>query len=108
MAPELSEGNELLRVRKDVDVQDLRQSQHVIEVIEGAESGDHLLIVKSAATDSLPSELQGLEAKGRVEQVQASEVRIDPKEIGPGDIPKSDPPSGLDLPDIFDIFTRVY
>ena len=97
----LSEDRELIRVEGSIDQKALERNERIVRVSESAGGEGALVILKRGKRDSLPNVLQG------------TELRKEPSSLGKSNsgsysersAPEASP--GLDLPDIFDIFTRI-
>ncbi len=99
------EEGTLFRVEASCELKSLRQDPRVVQVIEAQGGKAHLVLLKDGDAP-IPHSLKKLEKKG-IEQIEAFQGKGGRKE-GIPDIPQPDASSGIDLPDIFDIFTRVY
>ncbi len=98
--------NELLRVKgiKADQVQKRLSAEGAeVRIVDSNADGELILLIDKGTSDSLPSPVLKLRKKGDLKRMGASTSKTPTS-----DLTDNDPASGMDLPDIFDIFTRIY
>ncbi len=105
---ELEKGQELLLAKDENAIEEFRGREGVVEVIEGKKEGRHYLVVEKGRFNSRSKEGGTDGGTADLKEVDASKVKVNGKKLRSPELPESDPASGFELPDIFDIFTRVY
>jgi hypothetical protein len=98
----LSEDRERIRIETPIDRNALERNEGVIEVSESKEEdGVLIVLLKEGKKDSLPERLRGRRSSGELPFSGNGEPGSYPERSSP------EPSPTLDLPDIFDIFTRI-
>ena len=109
---DLSSGEgELLRIEgmEKQEVQKRFAEKGVaVRVLEADQTETTLILIRRSDGDSLPTPLRQLQKEASTKEVKPSSIDLPGRRSGPSDLTKSEPSSGMDLPYIFDIFTRIY
>jgi len=99
-------GNELLRVegiKADQVQKRLAAEGAEVRVVDSKADGERILLIEKGTSDSLPGSIRKLQKNADLERVGPSASKV-----STSDLTDKKPASGMDLPDIFDIFTRIY
>lgn len=79
-----------------------------VHILDSKQDGVLLLLIEKGDRDSLPTPLRKLQGKASLERIEPSSAELPEQSSVPTDLTGTESPSGMDLPDIFDIFTRIY